>query len=277
MKKILFTDLDGTLLNNRSQIDEEMKQALREMTLKGHYLVLSSGRPLDSILEVKRLAGIDFPNVYIIGSNGAIIYNCDTKKNIHEIRVSYEDVINIWNFAKKHNVHVQTYTSDSIITATEDEEIAYYRQRIHLPLILNDAPWEILNQPPHKLLMIDLHDHTRIAGIQSQLESTYGDRLQTVFSNPYYLEVFAKDAGKGNSLRYLCDYLEIPLTDSYAAGDAENDLSMLQSAGTAIVMCNGTDELKKYADIITKRSNDECGLADIIYEYILTERKSTPT
>lgn len=269
MKKILFTDLDGTLLNNRSQIDEEMKQALQDMTANGHYLVLSSGRPLDSILEVKKLAGINFPNVYIIASNGAVIYDCDTEKVIHEIRVSYEDVIDIWNFAKEYHVHVQTYTSDSIITAIEDEEIAYYRQRIHLPLILSDTPLEVLKQPPHKLLLIDLHDHARIAGIQTLLEQAYGDRLQTVFSNSYYLEVFAKEAGKGNSLRHLCEHLNIPIANSYAAGDAENDLSMLQAAGTAIVMCNGTDGVKKYADIITKRSNDECGLVDIIYKFIL--------
>lgn len=270
MKKILFTDLDGTLLNRRSQIDEEMKQTLQKMTTAGHFLVLSSGRPLDSILEVKRLAGIDFPNVYIIANNGSIIYNCDNEKIIHEIRVSYEDVINVWNFAKEHHVHVQTYTSDSIITATEDEEIAFYRQRIHLPLILSDNPLEILKQPPHKLLLINLHDHEQIAGIQTLLEQAYGNRLQTVFSNPYYLEVFAKTAGKGNSLRYLCEYLDIPVSASYAAGDAENDLSMLQAAGTAVVMCNGTDAVKKHADIITKRSNDACGLADIIYEYILS-------
>ena len=68
----------------------------------------------------------------------------------------------------------------------------------------------------------------------------------------------------------MIHYLDIAIANSYAAGDAENDLSMLQAAGTAIVMCNGTDELKKHADIITKRSNDDCGLADIIYEYILS-------
>lgn len=269
MKKILFTDLDGTLLNNRSQIDEEMKVALQDMTSKGHYLVLSSGRPLDSILEVKKMAGIDFPNVYIIASNGAIVYNCDTEEIVHEIRVSYDDVINVWNFAKEHHAHIQTYSDDSIITAIEDEEILYYRQRIHLPLILSDTPLTILTQPPHKLLLIDLHNHDRLANIQSLLEQAYGERLQTVFSNPYYLEVFAKEAGKGNSLRFLCNHLDIPLANSYAAGDAENDLSMLQAAGTAIVMCNGTDEIKKHADIITTRSNDECGLADIIYGDIL--------
>ena len=64
MKKILFTDLDGTLLNNRSQIDEEMKKALTDMTNEGHFLVLSSGRPLDSILEVKLVSWPTEDNVY---------------------------------------------------------------------------------------------------------------------------------------------------------------------------------------------------------------------
>ena len=43
MKKILFTDLDGTLLNNESRVEGEMRQALVDMCKAGHVLVLSSG------------------------------------------------------------------------------------------------------------------------------------------------------------------------------------------------------------------------------------------
>ena len=269
MKKILFTDLDGTLLNNASQISGEMKKALNTMTSQGHYLVLSSGRPLDSILEVKNLAKIHYPNVYIIANNGSIIYQCDTKQIIKEHRISLKDVQKVWNLAKEHQIHVQTYTENEIISAVEDEEIQYYRRRIHLPLILCDDPLSILKQPPHKMLLIDLHDHDRIAKFQSLLESEFSSRLQTVFSNPYYLEVFSKDAGKGNGLRYLCHYLNIPVTDSIAAGDAQNDVSMLEAAGLSVAMCNGDDFIKQQADVVTVRSNEECGLADIIYEYIV--------
>lgn len=270
MKKILFTDLDGTLLNNRSQIDEEMKKALKDMTDAGHYLVLSSGRPLDSILEVKDLADIEDTNAFIIASNGSLLYNCNTKEIIHEQRVSYQDVTDVWNLAAEHGIHVQTYTENEIISAKEDDEINFYRRRIHLPLILADNPMDVLQVPPHKLLIINLEDHERLVAIQSILESRYSDRLQTVFSNPFYLEVFSKEAGKGNGLRYLCEYLNIPLENSFAAGDAQNDLSMLKAAGNAVVMCNADENVKKEADIITRRSNNESGLADIIYEYILS-------
>lgn len=269
MKKILFTDLDGTLLNNSSQIDEEMKKALKDMTEAGHYLVLSSGRPLDSILEVKDLAGIEDHNVFIIASNGSLLYNCEAGEIIHELRVSYKDVADVWNLATEHGIHVQTYTENEIISAKEDDEVTYYRRRIHLPLILSDNPLNVLQVPPHKLLIIHLEDHERLVEMQSIIQQKYSDRLQTVFSNPFYLEVFSKDSGKGNGLRTLCGHLNIPIENSFAAGDAQNDLSMLKTAGKSIVMCNADDSMKQDADIITRRSNNECGLADIIYEYIL--------
>ena len=50
-KNILFTDMDGTLLLKDSTISNRMRDALREMTKRGHKLVLTSGRPLPSILE----------------------------------------------------------------------------------------------------------------------------------------------------------------------------------------------------------------------------------
>lgn len=269
MKKILFTDLDGTLLNNESRVVGEMRQALVDMCKAGHVLVLSSGRPLDSILEVKREAELDFPGMYIIANNGTLIYDCDNEKPLLELRVTYEDVAGIWNLAKEHGIHVQTYTDTHIVSAEDDKEVQYYRRRIHLPLLLAEDPLTVLQKEPYKVLCIDLEDHDRIAAFQSKLHEQFADRLQTVFSNPNYLEIFVKEAGKGNGLRFLCDYLNVPVENSIAAGDAQNDISMLEAAGLAVAMCNGDEDIKAMADVVTKRNNHECGLADVIYEYIL--------
>lgn len=269
MRKILFTDLDGTLLNNDSRVVGEMKQALDDMCAAGHILVLSSGRPLNSILEVMKDAGIDQPGMYVIANNGTLIYDCDKKESVLEQRVSYEDVNKLWDLAKEQGIHIQTYTDEEIVTQTEDEEIAFYRRRIHMPLVLTEDPLTVLTKEPYKLLCIDLKDHERIAAFQRLVEEKAGSTLQTVFSNPMYLEIFSKQAGKGNGLRFLCEYLQIPIEDSIAAGDAQNDLSMLEAAGLSVAMCNGEDALKSVADVVTKRDNHACGLADVIREYIL--------
>ncbi len=269
MRKILFTDLDGTLLNDESKIAEEMRQALEAMCKAGHILVLSSGRPLDSILEVKKNAEINFPGMYIIANNGTLIYECDTQKNILERRVAFEDVVNLWNLAKENQIHIQTYTDTHIVTSVEDEEIQYYRRRIHLPLLLAENPVDVLDKEPLKMLCIDLYNHERIVAFQDKLQLRFGNHLQTVFSNPNFLEIFDKKAGKGNALRYLCDYLGMSVENSIAAGDAQNDISMLEAAGLSVAMCNGDEDIKGFADVVTKKSNHECGLADIIREYIL--------
>ena len=64
--------------------------------------------------------------------------------------------------------------------------------------------------------------------------------------------------------------LSIPVANSYAAGDALNDLSMLKAAGHSIAMKNGDSTLLQYADIITPHTNDEDGLAEVILQYLVS-------
>lgn len=269
MHKILFTDLDGTLLNNQSQISAPMKKCLDEMTDAGHKLVLSSGRPLNSIMEVKEKAGINYPGIYIIANNGSLIYDCDNHKSIYELRLTMEDVKMVWETAKEMHIHIQTYTDSAIVFPNEDEEIAVYRSRVHMPLIISDQPWLVLKQPPFKLLAIDLYEKKHLISLSDALLQEGASSLTTIFSNDRYLEIFSAKAGKGNGLIWLCNYLSTPVSASVACGDALNDLSMLKAAGTSVAMCNGDDTLKAGADIVTAKTNDENGLIDIIRNHIL--------
>ena len=59
---------------------------------------------------------------------------------------------------------------------------------------------------------------------------------------------------------YKLDILQIPVCDSLAAGDAENDIPMLVSAGTGIAMINASDAVKAAADVVTAEDNDHDGL-----------------
>jgi hypothetical protein len=56
----------------------------------------------------------------------------------------------------------------------------------------------------------------------------------------------------------------VALSDAYAAGDAGNDISMLEAAGTGIAMANASENVKKAADVITDLDNDHDGLADMM-------------
>ena len=72
---IFFTDLDGTLLDNQSNIPKELKKAIEAYVSAGHILVLATGRPLGSVYDVIDRTGLHLPNIVIIANNGSLIYD----------------------------------------------------------------------------------------------------------------------------------------------------------------------------------------------------------
>lgn len=258
--KLLFTDLDGTLLNNRSEVSAGSRAFLERFLADGNKFLLSSGRPLPSVQEVLRLSGLPSAGVLLICNNGTLVYDCDSKRNIMEKRLPFSSVAYLQEQARLHHVHIQTYTDDSVICEEEDDEIRYYRRKIHVPLILTRDFVSVLPKEPFKMLAASLTDHEKLVRFSEVLAPWAEGKIQAIFSNEKYLELFREDAGKGNAVRFVCDYFHVPLTDAYAAGDAENDISMLEAAGTGIAMANATEQVKKSADVITEVDNDNDGL-----------------
>lgn len=263
---LLFCDLDGTLLRDDCTISTEMKNALNRMTAAGHKLILSSGRPLPSVLEVSEQAGITYPNMLISSYNGALVYDCSSKTPILEYRLSGEDVAFIVTKAKEAGIHIHGYTASEIVCYGMNEELKFYTSRIHMPLKCVDDLAAALSMGSTKLQTIHLTDKSVLERFREELLSDAGlrARVQIVFSGSHYMEILPIEAGKGNALRFVTDYLPILRTHTYAVGDAQNDISMIKAAHVGIAMANATEDVKQAADIITKKTNNEDGLLEIL-------------
>lgn len=266
--KLLFTDLDGTLLNNDSQISAVTKNFLDEFLAAGNKLIFSSGRPKNSMLEVKNDAGLTQPGILLICSNGTQVYDCDSGQVIMEKRLPLAYISYLQEQAAKHNLHIHTYHKDTVVSPAEDEEIIFYRRRIHLPLIVSPDLTAVLTEEPCKMLAISLNDFNKLEAFRQEITDWAQGKIQMIYSNGMYLELFRHDAGKGNAVRFVCDYFGVPMTNAYAAGDADNDISMLEAAGCGIAMANATDIVKQSADVVTDLDNNHDGLADMMQKLL---------
>lgn len=266
--KLLFTDLDGTLLNNDSQVSPGTRAFLDAFLAAGNKLILSSGRPKNSILEVKNGAGLTQPGILVSCSNGTQIYDCDAQKTILSKKLPLSYVSYLQKQASRFGIHIHAYREDAIVSPADDEEVRFYRRRIHMPLVVSPVLTDALTDNPYKMLAIDLHDFDRLEAFRMGISDWAKGRIQSIYSSGVYLELFHHDAGKGNALRFVCDYFNVPLSDAFAAGDADNDISMLQAAGTGIAMRNAADRVKQAADIVTDFDNDRDGLADIMQKLL---------
>ncbi len=269
--KLLFTDMDGTLLRNDSTVSPAMKDALDQLTNAGHHLILSSGRPLPSILEVKKQAGLSYPHMLIIANNGALIYDCDAEAPILAQKICQRDIAAVVDMAHRWNLHIHGYTEKEIVCLEDNEELRFYRRRIHMPLKCVADIAAALPDGSYKLQTIHLTDRILLERFREALlsETDLGERLQLAFSNDRYLEILPRDAGKGNAIRYVTDYLPILRTHTYAAGDEENDISMIRAAHTGIAMANAGDRVKEAADVVTQGTNEEDGLLEILLSRFL--------
>lgn len=266
-KNLLFTDMDGTLLRDDSTVSLRMKQELDRITDAGHRLILTSGRPLPAILEVCEEAGLTYPGMIIISNNGGYIYDWDEDKAILEYRLSQVDMAYIISKAGEFGIHIHGYTKSHIVCREMNDELRYYTRRIHMPLKYVTDIAGALPQGSYKLQAISLTDHDALVKFRDSLIDYCGDRIQMIFSNEQYLEILPGQAGKGNAIRFVADYLPVPHSHTFAAGDAENDISMLLAAHVGIAMQNATDAVKASADIITALDNNNDGLLEVLDKY----------
>lgn len=262
--KILFTDLDDTLLNKESKVSEYTKSVLRDFVSSGNILVPTSGRPLSSIKECISYAEIDDICEYIIAYNGALIYNNLTDAECWSARLSYDDALKVQEVCGKMNIHFQTYANENIYTQVKDDEILTYTKKIHLPVVYTPNPVEHIACDPYKALAIHLTDQNELCKLRDTLQPIIGNQVNIFFSNKILLEFVNKNANKGIALTELCKIIGINITDSYAAGDQENDITMLKAAGCGIAVSNAIKAAKEAADVVTEKSNNDDGLASFL-------------
>lgn len=272
--KILFTDLDDTLLNAQKTISAHTRDKIMEMLTKGNHLVLASGRSVNSILDVLEVLNIQNDDtkgkIYMAAYNGAVLYDCTNGSVIEQYDVPIPTAQAIFDMALEKGIHIQTYTDTHIISCAEDEELLFYKKAIRSPYRVGTNLEKELTHAPFKLLAIDMNDRSRLEELRREVEaSEFAEDITCAFSNNYYLEFYNKKAGKGNALINLCSAVRVHIKNSVAVGDEENDITMIDAAAVGVCMANGRPVVKAHADYITQNDNNHDGIVEIIDRFVL--------
>ncbi|MGI6020342.1 MAG: Cof-type HAD-IIB family hydrolase [Lachnospiraceae bacterium] len=268
-RKVFFTDLDKTLLNSDKKISPDTMSTLKEFTEAGNLVVPCTGRPTGSVWKSYNSLGLKDICPYVISYNGGEIINMHKKEILFRTHLTAEQIIESEKLARKYNIYSQTFTDTHIVTTKYTECTKRYQKYEYMPVIeTNDILDTMAGDLPIKMLYIELSDFERLAQLEHALKHHFGDTANICYSDPIYLELLPNTSGKGNGLKNFCRLFNIPIEDTIAAGDEENDIPMVSSAALGIAMKNGIDEIKAVADIITPFDNDNDGLVPILRQII---------
>lgn len=264
--RIFFFDLDGTLLNSHKEVSPGNRAALDAALAQGHRVVIATGRALPDALRLARRLNLDGDGCYVLSYNGAVIYDCTQKRVIYGRALDRGAMEGLYREAHKRNLHIQTYDDRYILLEpqyVDNEEIRYYCGGRSIPCRIIPG-LEAVEQPVYKVLLINLQDRARLEDFSRWVNETYRGTLKSFFSSASYLEVVEAHVDKGEAVERLCALLGYDLQDSVAAGDQENDISMIRRAGLGVCMQNGIEAAKQCADYVTVQDNDHDGVAEMI-------------
>lgn len=262
--KLFVTDLDGTLLPNGRTVSPENIRAVQAAVKAGITVTIATGRMYQAALPVAEALGVNVP---IITYNGALIK--DTAGTVLYSQFLPADIVGeIADFCQKQGWYVQSYNHDALYFAEYDRFAKFYEREQQLAGEL--VGWDGLNaqnDAVSKMLSItDSAEETdrRVAILQER----FGERIDAVRSNARYAEIISKGVSKASGIRRLAEVLHIPIAETMAIGDGDNDLPMLRAAGHSIAMGNAGGNVKQVCDYETDTC-EENGFAQAIYQYVL--------
>jgi len=268
--KLLFLDLDGTLLNDEKEISDGDMDAINRMLALGHKVIINSGRPLFSIMVLAKKFGFIRDGFYLSAFNGGLIYDPVTKERLKFDVLDEAVVRHMFDKAYEMGLHAHTYIDDHVVSERDTKELEFYTERIHMPPMIVDDFSSVTKGFPPKVIVISLEGKEYLEKYRDAMEDYAEEQgLYCTFSDVRLLEYANSLANKGEAIRFMCGYMGVDISDTVAAGDEENDLPMIEAAGVGVCMKNGVASLKDKADYITEHTNNECGICEIIEKFIL--------
>ncbi len=261
--KIIFIDLDGTLLNNNGQFTQFTRDIIKKTADNDIYVVICSGRSNSDM--IKKSQDICASPI-VISSNGSMIFDYKKNKKIYESSISSDIINELWNYSISNNINITfngTYKRFKSIYSKKDGVIITNIKQIdeNITQIVADS---YLNSSIQQLKDIALsHNEIEVKNFGHQIFNN-----TEINEQGYELDIVNKNNNKGIAINRLLEYLHLNKENAICFGDQMNDSPMFESCKISVAMENGAQELKRIATYITS-TNDDDGVAKFIEKYIL--------
>lgn len=266
MIRLIATDLDDTLLNAQSDLNGRVIKALRAAMDVGCGIVLSSGRMLEAMLPLANRIGVNAPMLLY---NGAMAYDPNADNTIFADQIPFDTALAIAEMCEREGWYIQAYPGKNYYCPRVTEATKKYAWSIKVdPVPVNQPISEWMRENPsgmQKLLLIDTVEDANRA--KMMLEAAFPHGASFAKSRPNYVEIAPEGVNKGAALLRLAKHLGLERDEVMAFGDGQNDVVMIEAAGTGVCMANGCPEALAAADRIAP-SNVEDGVAVVIEEYL---------
>lgn len=250
---IAFFDLDGTLLDSKSQITPEISEAMTQLKKNNVLPIIATGRNEREIQQIKQTANISS----CVTMNGMLVKVEDTIVEANEIDPN--DCKTMLDFARDLKDELAFHSTNQLFISGVNDYVrkSYNFFHLDLPPIHPTAYHEYIT---HMILVLS-------EGNDAIYQEAFPE--YTFYRNgPFCIDVVNKGISKGTGVQSIKDYLQLQDIPTFAFGDGINDLDLLAACDHKIAMGNALPEVMERADYITEK-NTNGGIVKALKHYDL--------
>lgn len=261
--KLVVSDMDGTLLNNKSEVSNRFFNQFNELKKQNIHFVAASGRQYQSILE--KLDAIK-NDISIIAENGGIM-KYDDKEHIL-LQLSAQNVIKAIELLRGvDGAYIVLCGRKSAYIETSNPDFVSQFSNYYAAYEIVDDLTKVTDDVFLKIAVY--HFDSSEQNILPHVKSLTND-MKVIVSGKNWLDISHINANKGYALKILQKELGVTKAETMAFGDYNNDLQMLELAQFSYAMGNAHSDVKKIARFETK-SNSEEGV-ELILEQLINSK-----
>ncbi|UUD35188.1 Cof-type HAD-IIB family hydrolase [Mycoplasmopsis caviae] len=264
-------DLDGTLYDESKNLLESTKKTIKQLQKENKNIIIATGRPYYMNYKLMEDLNIKHP---VVAGNGSMIYDPITKKIPFFQAIDKAIAKELINFLEDNKIDFLAYDINGMrgnnFTNPRWFEFMIYQH------IKEDNPYrwkyeegslkEISDQFNFaKLLIITQNVPQEKIDSLLTIANKFNKFIYTVSSQSGVIDIMPIGISKGKTLVKLAEISNIDLSKAIAFGDADNDISMLQSVKIPVAMGNATNSVKAIAKYIADTNNND-GIAKMIKE-----------
>ena len=255
MIKIIFCDMDGTLLTSENKLPEGFDEMIAELKRRNVIFAPASGRQFFSLIRSFEKYSDEFlflaENGTLVMYKGEEIFSCPLGVEAARKVLAASD-----NFGK--NI-LRVYCGKKDAYILREQDTPEFRAELE-KYYTHNGIIDSFNEVDDEVLKIALFDPTANAkkNIYDKLAQFY-DSLQVVLSSDYWVDVMSPSISKGEAVKNIQRVMNFKPEECAAFGDYLNDYEMLQAVGYNFAMANAHPDLKKISKFETT-SNDQAGV-----------------
>ena len=260
MKPIIFSDIDGTLLNSQGKISPGTLAAIRTLEEKGIPFVISSGRGPTGIYPILEEYGLRCPMICfsggaILDENRNVLFHRGISKEITKKVTAYAEEQQLDMAWSLHSLEEWVVKDRSDPRVKEQEELVQAQS--------TEGTVDTITDPQiNKILCICSRES--IGPVQKALSEAFPE-LTVVPTAATLLDIMDGTVTKGTAIEALCRMWGVPVENTIAFGDHYNDIQMLKTVGKGYLMANAPDALKEQFPLHTL-DNDHDGIPHALKE-----------